>query len=387
MKHFLRKIKKAVKPVISSSQKIANELLRSLQYDHIDYKSTEYAKEHKIPDLSEKEKAEINNYWAQYGIKIHNFDEFSRYYHINGIRDPRYLTFPFLKFVVYPYYNDLSIAKTWADKNAFARFVPGMPFPTMIAQCINEKLFDAHHNYYGKTITDEFIDAVYIDLKSRNVETIIIKKTIGTSAGRGVIKCRITSPEDLKKVLASTNMTNYIVQEAIQQHEFFSQFNESSVNIIRINTWHTKNDVVIFSPSIRFGLKGSNTDVSYVNGKEIIMAAGVNKDGTVGDFYVTNTGEKEPLLIENRKIPKWDEICELVKINHKSLDYFDIVAWDMIVDKNEKVICVEYNIRQPGAQVYQCIHGPFLGDYTDDFLSFLKDKSNQNKYIPKCIRI
>lgn len=219
------------------------------------------------------------------------------------------------------------------------------------------------------------------------METIIIKQTIGSSAGEGVIKCQITSPEDLRKVLVSTNMSNYIVQEAIQQHEFFSQLNESSVNIIRINTWNNKNDVVIFSPCIRFGLKGSSTDVSYVNGEEIIMAVGVNNDGTVGDFYVTNTGEKKPLLIENRKIPQWDKICELVKINHKSLEYFDIVAWDMIVDKNENVICIEYNIRQPGCRVYQYIHGPFLGEYTDDFLSFLKDKSNQIKYIPKCIRI
>lgn len=387
MKLSLHNIKKTVDPFISLSQKRTNELLRSLQYDYIDYKATEYAKRHKIPKLSENEKFEINNYWAQYGVKIHNFDEFSRYYHINGIRDPRYLTFPFLKLVVYPYYNDLSIAKTWADKNAFERFVPGMPFPIMLAQCINEKLFDAHHNYYGKTINDDFISAVYDDIKSRNLENIIIKKTIGTSAGRGVKKCQIATKEDLKRELLSNKMSNYIVQEVIQQHEFFSQFNDSSVNIIRINTWHNKNDVVIFSPCIRFGLKGSNTDVSYVNGEEIIMAAGVNNDGTVGDFYCTNTGEKKPLMIENRKIPKWDKLCELVKKNHKSLDYFDVVAWDMIVDANENVICIEYNIQQPGSIVYQCIHGPFLGEYTDEFLSFLKYKNNQKKYIPKCIRI
>lgn len=80
----------------------------------------------------------------------------------------------------------------------------------------------------------------------------------------------------------------------------FAQFNNTSVNAIRFNTWRNKDEVVIFSPCIRFGRGGSITDVSYVNGVQIISAAGINKDGVVDDFYWTNRNEQRPLEIENK---------------------------------------------------------------------------------------
>lgn len=59
----------------------------------------------------------------------------------------------------------------------------------------------------------------------------------------------------------------------------------------------------------------------------------------------------------------------------------------MTIDKDNQIVCLEYNIQEPGSIVYQYLHGPFLGEFTDDFLSFLKDRDNQKRLLPPCIKL
>lgn len=77
---------------------------------------------------------------------------------------------------------------------------------------------------------------------------------------------------------------------------------------------------------------------------------------------------------------------DLVKHNHLLIDNFDIIGWDFTVDKTGHVICLEYNIYQPGLILYQYVNGPLWGDKTDEMLAFLKDSKNRKKYIPFFIR-
>ena len=69
------------------------------------------------------------------------------------------------------------------------------------------------------------------------------------------------------------------------------------------------------------------------------------------------------------------------------LDHFDIVGWDFTVADDERVVCIEYNIKRPGTVFYQNVNGPFFGEYTEQALEFLKDKKNQAKYIPEWMRL
>lgn len=364
---------------------IKGEVL-NIRYKRRDRRALKYARQLKIPQLSLREKEEINEYWKKYGIRFRDFSWFRRYYYVTGRKDPRYLPHPLLELIVYPYYNDLSKAEAWADKNAFPRHLPEMNYPATIAQRINSKTYDAEHHYYGTEINEAFTKAVYRRIKDRGLDSVIIKQTLDTNSGHGVRKYPISSPEDVREALLASDMHNFIIQEPIKQHPFFAQFNDTSVNVIRFNTWRNEDEVVIFSPCLRFGCSGSVTDVSYVDGVQIISAAGINKDGVVDDVYWTNRNEKKPLKIENKEVPMWQEMCRLVKGCHMYLDYFDIVAWDITIDYNNQIICVEYNLEEPGSIVYQYIHGPFLGDYTDEFLAFLRDPERQKRLIPRCIQ-
>ena len=341
----------------------------------------------KLPALTREQKAAIDAYWAQFGIRIRNYRWFQLYYGITGREDPRFLPHSILTSAVYPYCNDMGRAKVWADKNEFSRFVPGLPFPETLGQRINGRYYDGQRRSFGTSLSPDFARAVWESASARGLDAIILKKTSDTNSGRGVKKIPLSTPEALEKELASCDSSDYIIQELIRQHPFFAQFNESSVNIVRINTWRSENEVHVFTPCVRFGAPGYATDVAFVNGKEIFHVVAIRPDGVIDDCSYDLYGEKTPVTVPDRRVPRWDEILETVKSGHLLLDYFDFVAWDMTVDSSGKIVCIEYNLQEPGSIAYQHACGPMAGEHTEELLAFLREKSNRKKYLPRRARL
>ena len=345
----------------------------------------EFCEKNAVAQLTKDEIERIDDYWKQFGIRFRDYSFHRMYYSVTGKKDPRFIPDPLAGLVIYPYYNDMGRVKAYADKNLFPWFLPDVCFPRTYAQRINKHYYDSDHRYYGTELSDAFINRVFQEIRSNHASDIIIKETTDTNTGKGVKKHTVHTSDDLKKALTSSNSINFIVQECVRQHAFFQQFNSDSVNIIRLNTWRTDNEIMVFAPCIRFGIPGSATDVSYVDGKEIVQCVGIH-DGRAADHYFTLDGDRKPLHILDRDIPRWDEVLKTVKNAHLEMDYFGIIAWDVIVDSHEHVICIEYNLKWPGTVVYQFAHGPFAGEKTDEYLGFLRDPAMQ-KLLPPCIRL
>lgn len=348
----------------------------------------QYNNYHNSPILSLTDKKEIDQYWAKFNIKFENYEWHRMYYAVTGLHDPRFIPEPIAERVLYRFYNKQEFIPAYADKNMFYEFLPQMNFPVLIGKRVNSHYFDAKGTYYGETISDQLIDALYSDFEKKDKDTvreIIIKESLGSSQGKGVQKIRVDKREDIKSCLFENQSKNFVLQIAVQQHNFFEQFNKDSVNIVRITTWRKGNSVHILSPCIRIGIKGSHTDVSFVNGTEIVNAIKI-EGGKIANHYVTLEGKYYPLPdLYIKQVPHWEDMVNCVKENALKLSYFDIVGWDITLDKNNQVICIEYNIKWPGTVVYQFAHGPLAGDKTDELLSFLQDENNV-KWIPKCIR-
>ncbi len=355
-----------------------------------EYKAAkEFNDTHGCPQLTEKEKNEIDQYWSPYNVKFQDYEWHRMYYAVTGIHDPRFIPVPFAERVLYLYYNKQSFVPAYADKNMFQFFLPRMRFPTSIGKRVNFRYYDNAGKCYGEELTQQYIDAVYtafLESSKGKTNEIVLKEAVGSKQGRGVKKCKILSKESLNSLLAQNESENLSIQIAIQQHPFFSQFNEDSVNIIRITTWRKGNDVFILCPCVRFGIKGFHTDIAYVNGTEIINAVKINHDGTIQKKYVTLNGELFDLPDGiDTTVPEWENIIEQVRTNALELPYFDIVAWDITVNTDNQVICIEYNLKWPGTIVYQYAHGPMFGEHTNEVLSFLKNEQNM-KYLPQCIK-
>ncbi len=66
------------------------------------------------------------------------------------------------------------------------------------------------------------------------------------------------------------------------------------------------------------------------------------------------------------QIPCLDKVLEVVKEMHLRLPYFNLIGWDMSVDKDGNPALIEWN---RAAELSQVAHGPAFGDLTEEILA------------------
>ncbi len=343
-------------------------------------------KKRQFPELTKQQKEEIDRYWAQFGIRFRDYSYHRMFYGATGICNPGFIPAPLAYAVLYPHYNNNVRGKLFSDKNFFQALVPTAGFPRTFGKRVNGYYFDENGKYLCSDNIEVFIDSVFNAMQKENATDIVIKQTIDTQTGLGVKKFSVNSREELAAVLSNNFGKDYIIQIAIRQHPALAQFNSSSVNIIRCTTWRNGDKVHLFAPCLRYGIPGAVTDVSFVDGEEILNGIGVKEDGTFMDYSVNQNGERTPVSLEYKSVPNWDALCKQICEAHLSMVFHDVIAWDMTVDENGDAVCIEYNVKCPGSQLYQFVHGPMAGEHTDEYLGFLKNPEMQKRYLPPKIR-
>ncbi len=347
----------------------------------------EYCERHQVPALSAEEKRDIALYWAQYGIKICDFSWHAMYYHVTGIRDPRFVPDMVAGLVVYEYYNDSAYEDTWRDKNLFDRLLPGVPFPETYGKCIRDRFLTVDGTYLSR---DErgivsFAKAVWETMKGPG--EVIVKNSRDSGFGRGVEMFSIASQEDCVSMLNQcAARKNFIIQKRIHQHDALRVFNASSTNMLRVCSWRHDGEVDILYGAVRAGIDGSITDVAFVDGVETVRLIGITQDGCFADKMLDQDGVCVKELPKGVKVPAWDAIKRIIRENHLFADNFDIIGWDFTINEEGEPKCLEWNIQWPGTVFYQYTNGPLFGDKTEQVLAFLKDKKNQDNYIPYYLR-
>ena len=308
------------------------------------------------------------------------------YYGVTGIHNPKFIPDPFVGGVLYAYYNDAKSIGGWDDKNLYDKLVSSVSFPKVYCHYYMGDYYDGSWNYFSFHNLDKLSKQIYEHVSSSNKKEFVIKKARYTSFGKGVQLLSFNSPDDITRILKSRK-SDFVIQEKVEQHPFFNQFNKSSVNIVRVISFRHKGEIKILSVSIRYGIEGAFTDVSFIKGKEIVNVCGVSDEGIANDRCANLDGRiVPPQTLKEKGLICYDEIIKQVKLAHKQLFPFGLVGWDIAVDIHEKPIFIEYNIQWPGTMLYQYANGPFGGKYTEDLLEFLVNKANQEKYISRYFR-
>lgn len=373
--------------------KVLDEYAQLILYYHWNNKQVkEYLKNVPQPKLTPEEKREIDSYWKQYGIRFKNYDWFQWYYGFTGIKSPKFIPKAIHEKMVTQYYNERAGAAfsfAVSDKNLFYDIMPEANFPNPILKNIDGAFFDRFDHYvYGSPI----------DLLMSEQGEIIVKKAIGSFQGISVKKYSVVCEQDAQRLLDDWKAeSNYIVQKAVKQHPFFARFNESSVNVMRINSLCINGKVMIHTPILRFGYPGWVTDVSFIDGMEDVRVIGITEEGCLMDEVVSMQGKRWKLgeVVtdpENRKIPSWNKVVTLIEENAPKLKHIGRIGWDITVSECGEPVVIEYNIGYPdigypGSNLSQIAAGPLFGEYTDTVLKFLKDEKNQKKYIPHWMRL
>ncbi len=335
------------------------------------------------PELTEEQKKAISDYWASYGIRIRDYSQFQWYYGKTGIEDPRFIPQDVWKNVVLPYYNRKEYEAAFQNKNLFETFLPDCSFPETVIKKQDGLFYDDH----GKNITEQ--EAAE---KIAAFSEVIFKNATETGQGKNVKKYPVSSVEEAGKTLSLwQDKPDFLVQKVIKQHPFFAQFNESSVNIIRFNSFFCRDKVYIHTPVLRFGLPGYVTDCAHINGEEIVRMVGITDGGEIRNKAIHLNGDEEPILESVsdpiRKVPAFDKILRLIDENARKLPYFRILGWDITVDQDEDPIVVEFNIHMPSTYASQITNGPMWGDDTSAVLAFLKNEENRKNQIPSFYRL
>lgn len=125
----------------------------------------------------------------------------------------------------------------------------------------------------------------------------------------------------------------YIAEEVVEQDSRIAAWNASSLNTFRIPTFHTKDGVKIFYPSIRIGRSGSIVDNAGAGGTFAAIDADtglVTTDGfdKLGHHYLVHPDSGKPY--KGEQIPEWDALKAFVTEVHNAMPReHKYIAYDM----------------------------------------------------------
>lgn len=277
--------------------------------------------------------------------------------------------------IIEPILTPLQNESFYNDKNSFGLLIPKELMPFTIARRINGLLFDDDYLPIGENSLFDRLE---------EYSKFIVKPTSGCS-GRGISIFHKHASSFFNKEGVSfkeyidTINNDYIIQECIEQSDFMAQFNASSVNTIRVNTYRDvkTGEIHVLGSVVRMGAPGSDVDNLFAGGAII----GVDSKGIFNKYFFDENGKRftkyNHLDFENNtfRIPNYERVKEMCINISTRFPHQKLFAFDIALDKNNNPLLIEVNTHWYNPGVLQLNNGPLFGDYTDDVINFcLKEK-------------
>lgn len=320
-------------------------------------------------DLSAAQEREIKQYWRNLlGIDI-PLDWHRYFYKRTGIYSVKFIPTSLYYLELIGRFNQYRMNEAYTDKNLSYKLLPSEYQPETVLRNMNGY-------FYADNTPISKQEAVEI---CNNIEDVLIKPTLKCH-GDGVCKFSvnngITSVEGKTiEQLFDSYSPNFIIQKVVHQHPIMDALNPSSVNTVRILTYRSGDEVLVPYTVIRIGRKGAEIDNETAGG----ISTRINKDGTLckyafgspGNDYVEKTDSG--VVLDGYSVPSYHETLELVKSMHLLLPHFNLVGWDIAIDKSRKPVIIEYNT---WPELSQSANGPAFGEYTERMIKEIWSRQN-----------
>ena len=324
------------------------------------------------PELREKH-AEL---WRDYRKRI-NRDWLDVYTAVSGKQDHRYVPEDIYYTEIEPRLNNKLFSKAWTDKNSYDLFHGGdVKMPGVVLRCIDGVLYTADFVNAGRPEDYPSFDS---DHQGRR---LVIKPTMDSGGGKAVrvIFCSGAGIEVNPSVQGIETLPqlfglyggNFIIQEYIEQYSWFAQFNESSLNTVRVLTYRSLNDekTVILHRLLRAGRPGSVVDNQASGG----IACAIDTEGKLMSFGVDKAGRRHQGT-QSAAFGDAGEVPFLKEINAAALAiasgyrYSRLLGLDFAVSARGEVILIEVNDSNNEINFFQMSSGPLFGSYTEEVAS------------------
>ncbi len=329
---------------------------------------------------TKEQQKEFDDFWKKnYGKKISN--RWHRLYEAcNGVHRIDYFPEILYSTKLEKKRNDYLYCKVFSNKS-----FNDVLFDDKILGVKTPKCFVFNDNgtlYNGKREIINFDTAINL---LQNIGEAVIKPTIDTSSGRGVVILNIKNGINIRdgrniKDIILDYKQNFIIQEKVIPCKELELLYPNSINTIRVITYIIGNDIGFAPISLRIGGGGGEVDNIHAGG----MVVFVDNNGNLGNFaYRLGWGDnfekfdKHPdtkITFNNYNLKFIPRVVEIAKSLHTKTSNVGIISWDFTIDSNEEIIVIEANYLGQSIWFPQMISGKsFFGDDTIKILNYLKN--------------
>lgn len=325
--------------------------------------------------ISSAQKREYLSFWR----KLQRYPShlwLETFQYLTGIKSNNYVAEDIYYNSIEPVLNFKPMSNAETCKNLYYKTYPGFNFPAPLLLNENGVNYDSANNMIPWSGLDEFL-RMLMD----SSESLIVKPALDSGGGTGVRKFDLqdgkwmnSEGKRLSQVFLKKNYgQDFIIQSKISQSRFFSQFNDSSVNTLRIFTYRSVKDesIHVIHTLLRIGKKGSITDNQASGG----ISMGVQEDGTLNNYAIDKYGTKCSSIngIDLHEALRIENIAEFHRyaINFaKHLRYSRLLGLDLTMDDTGKIVLIEVNNSSNEINFFQMSNGPLFGDYTKEILDY-----------------
>lgn len=154
---------------------------------------------------------------------------------------------------------------------------------------------------------------------------------------------------------------NGVFQKYIIQHPFFSEFHSKSVATIRLTSISDNyGQIDVRAGYFRFA-SGDDTHVMSKSQMRIPINLKNGKLHNTAYFpnsKSTNFLPENDIVFSGKTVPSFENCIATVKTLHNQMPYIRCIGWDLIVDKDNNVLIIEFNGAHNGITFTEMTQGP-----------------------------
>ena len=242
----------------------------------------------------------------------------------------------------------------------------GVKTPINIISCNDGILLDQNNK---RISTDEAFRIL------KEYRAVLVKKSVNTYGGKDILVLNELTDKDISFILNDYG-DNYLIQAIIRNQDDIKALNPTSLNTFRIITYFVNGKFYASPIILRVGRNNSSIDNAHAGG----MFVGVDDDGFIISDAKTVSGEsfeKHPdsgIVFKKYKIKNVNVIKEKAVQLATLLPQLKLIDWDLALDENGDVVCIEANIDSGSIWLIQMAHGtPVFAEQTEDMLKLVKN--------------
>jgi hypothetical protein len=297
---------------------------------------------------------------------------FDFYYSVYGKPDHNFISTPVYLYTEHRL-NDRMLLHAIQDKNFYNKFLTDIPTPATILRRINGFYYDDKFNNIDKKNILALFD---------KYDKLIIKPSVDSGAGHSIFvfekKGAIFSngEYDLNADFLDKYDRDFVIQEFVTQHTFFSQFNPTCNNTIKVFVYRSIYDdsVNLLHSVLWVGAKGHFLDHDHWGG----LGLSINEKNRINKYAIDVHGNKYEsvnniTLTSLNVVPGMDGIRALAKKIAERIYYGRLLAIDFTVNCNGDPLLLEVNLRSNSIYQYQMHNGGLFKEFTKEILDYCRN--------------